>query len=374
MLKVRIHRIGQATGAVGASIVVAGSGAQATGCHGDPPAPAHESTGRTAAPINAGRATLVLQLGAPGTATFSLTSASLDEFVRVDQLLAISVPAWLAWETLYPSDPMPDDDARLGKLSFTAKVAFRDVDHRLTTATLHSSKYVGTSFAAELHANEFRIPAKTDALRVTITLHDAANPAAAAELGAGAIPDVPVFGGELPDKSLLFDNTGAAKRTRVVDLGNLLASSTVTLGFSDWRADQVVDKTSLNQQIGTAQFAGRFGTYEAPIYGVLSYEVYAGTSVDGGATFAAEQRLAADTASRLLGAGRTAYVGAVAIPATSTQLLSYFHVKAFLTADYSKFTNVKTKWYSDGQVVLLKEAWDNPSGPSSNYQVPVDAP
>jgi hypothetical protein len=372
MLKVRIHQIGQATGAVGASIVVASGAAQTAGCKGDPPTPARESLGHAFAQINAGRATLELQAGSPTTPVFTLTNATLDEFVRVDQLLVLSVPAWIAWETLYPSDPMPSDDVRLGKLSFTARVAFLDVDHRLTTATVRSTKLVGSAYAAELQANELRIPAKTDTLRVTITFLDGANAAAKAET---APTDVPVFGGELPDKTLLFDNdSGGTKRTRVVDLGNLIARSTVTLGVSDWRADEIVDKLSLNTQIGTATFTGRFGAYEAPIYGSLSYEVYIGTSVDGGATFAAEQRLAADTASRMLGPGRTAYVGSLALPATCTQLLAYLHVKAFLTADYSKYPSVKTKWYADGQVIQIKEAWDNPSGPSSNYQVPVDPP
>ncbi|APR79036.1 Hypothetical protein A7982_04383 [Minicystis rosea] len=140
---------------------------------------------------------------------------------------------------------------------------------------------------------------------------------------------------------------------------------------TDWRADQIVDKTSLNLQIGTPMYSGRFGTYEAPIYGTLVYDVAVGVSLDGGATFQTEQPLVANTASRVLGAGRTDYEGKVTVPSTAQKLLVYGHVKATLVADYTKFSNVAQKWYSDGQHVVLKDAYDNPSGSFSNSDFPL---
>jgi hypothetical protein len=92
-----------------------------------------------------------------------------------------------------------------------------------------------------------------------------------------------------------------------------------------------------------------------------------GVSVDGGQTFLPEQHLTANTSSRLVGAGRTDYEGAQALPAGATQLLVYGHVKATLVADYTQYSNVVTKMYADGQQVLLKDAYDNPNGAFTNY-------
>jgi len=54
----------------------------------------------------------------------------------------------------------------------------------------------------------------------------------------------------------------------------------------------------------------------------------------------------------------------------------YFHVKAYLVADYTKYTNVTSKKYVDGQRLFLRERWDNLNGqPNNNYDFPLtDAP
>jgi hypothetical protein len=144
--------------------------------------------------------------------------------------------------------------------------------------------------------------------------------------------------------------------------------STATIGVSDWRADQIVDKTSLGTQIGTASFNGRLGTYIAPIYGQLMYQVAYGVSFDGGQTFHAEKALAANTASRLLmfGPNRTDYEATEVIPKTAPNMQMYLHIKAFLVVSYANYTN-PTKWYPDGAQIQIKEAWGNPSGPNTNY-------
>ncbi|MFT3768786.1 MAG: hypothetical protein QM820_25345 [Minicystis sp.] len=68
-----------------------------------------------------------------------------------------------------------------------------------------------------------------------------------------------------------------------------------------------------------------------------------------------------------MGAGRTDYEGTQAIPKTAASMQLYGHVKAYLVADYSKYQNVTEKWYGDNEHVLIKEAYDNPSGAFSNY-------
>lgn len=362
-MKVTVRRI--QTGVAAASTLLAATGAGTLGCADD--AETGETLDLTNEALNPGSGMLELQLGTPGTMNVALSSSTTDEFVRVGESLKFGLPAWILWETLYPNDPMPEDDARLKQLKATIKVAFVDKSTTLTTKTLSISTWAGTLYGLYAYTTQFTVPAKTDTLKMTLTIKDAANTAASVVLGQAQMSKIPVFGGDLPNKSLLLDNNNGVLRQRVVDGDLLVKGSTVTLGFTDWRADQIIDKLNLNTQIGNATFSGRFGQYQAPIYGTLVYEVSYGISFDGGQTFAAEKPLAPSTASRLVGAGRTAYEGKESIPGTATQLQMYAHVKAHLVADYSKYQNVTEKWYSDNQKVLLKEAYDNPNGAFTNY-------
>jgi hypothetical protein len=183
-----------------------------------------------------------------------------------------------------------------------------------------------------------------------------------------------VFGGELPLKHLLFDNLGATLRNRIIERGDLFRNNTLALSYSDWRANTLVDSFNIDRQIGTAIGFGRFGQYEMPIYGDIAYEISYGAGHDG--AFSGETPLVANTNSRVLpyGQGRTAYEGNVYAYGNTLNL--YFHVKAYLVADYTKYTNVTSKKYVDGQRLFLRERWDNLNGqPNNNYDFPLtDAP
>jgi hypothetical protein len=362
-MKVTIRRI--QTGAVAASTLLVATGAGTLGCAPEDGSE-EDLLGQSDDAINPGSGQLELQLGAPGTVNLQLVNSTTDEFVRVGETLKMSLPAWILWETLHPNDPLPDD-ARLKQLKATVKVSFVDKTTTLSSKTLTIGTWSSTIYGLYGYSSQFVIPAKTDTLKFSLTIKDALDPTAVATLTSSQISQVAVFGGDLPNKTLLFDNNLGTLRERVVDGDLLIKGSNVTLGYSDWRADQIVDKTSLNLQIGTAMYSGRFGTYEAPIYGTLVYDVAVGVSLDDGATFQPEQHLNPNTASRVLGAGRTNYEGKVKLPSTAQELLVYGHVKATLVADYSKFTNVAQKWYADGQQVLLKDAYDNPGGAFTNY-------
>ena len=83
--------------------------------------------------------------------------------------------------------------------------------------------------------------------------------------------------------------------------------------------------------------------------------------------------MSADASPRVLDLpGRTAYETTLGLEDVSTLSL-YFHVKAFLQVDYTPYgTSVVSKLYTQGQSVLLKEAWDNANGvPGANYVLPV---
>jgi hypothetical protein len=365
-MKVHVRRV--QTGVAAASTLLVATGAGTIGCAED--APEAEGYGVTDEALNPGSAQLELQLGNPGSLGVQLTSSTTDEFVRVGETLKLALPAWILWDTLYPDQSMPDD-ARVKQLSATVKVSFLDKTTTLSAKTLSIASWSGTMYGLYAYTNQLVVPAKTDTIEMSLTIKDAADTSASITIGQAQMSAVPVFGGDLPNKSLLFDNTtGGALRQRVVDGDLLVKGSTVTIGYTDWRADQIVDKTNLNTQIGTATVSSRFGQMEAPIYGKLTYVVSYGVSFDGGQTFQPEKTLAADTSSRLfslLGANRTDYESTETIPTGAPNLQLYAHVKAYLLADYTPYPNVTQKMYADNEQVLLKDAYDNPNGAFSNY-------
>lgn len=367
-MRVIVRRVEAGIAAASSLLVSAGVGAATIGC-ADESSPEAEEYGLSSWAQNPGAAELQLQLGNPGMLNVQPQASTTDEFVRVGESLKVVMPAWLLWETLYPNDAVPDD-ARLKKLSASVKVSFLDKTKTLSTKTVSTATWRGSSFSLEALTAQLKVPAKTDTIKMTLTIKDAQNPAQSKNLGQSQIGQVAVFGGDLPDKTLLFDNDNGTLRQRIVDGDPLVKGSKVTLDFTDWRADQIVDKTSLNLQIGTATFNGRFGPAVSPIYGTLTYEVSYGSSFDG-VTFNAEKALSPSTTSRVVGAGRTAYEALVVVPTNATKLLMYVHVKAVLVADYTKYQSVNQKWYGDNEKVVLKDAYDNPSGAFTNYDIPV---
>lgn len=361
-MRVTVRRV--EAGVAAASTLLVAASAGTLGCAAE--TQEAEEYGLNDFGVNPGSAELELQLGVPGQMNVALMNSTTDEFVRVGESLKLTMPAWLLWETLYPTEPVPDD-ARLKQLKATVKVSFIDKTKTLSSKSVSISTWSGSQYGLKALTTQFKIPTKTDTLKLSLTIKDAANTSASVTLTQAQMGTVAVFGGDLPNKTLLFDNNNGTLRERVIDGDTLLKGSVASLGYSDWRADQIVDKTNLNLQIGQATFSGRFGPYTAPIYGTLSYEVSYGVSFDGGVTFAAEKALAASTASRTLGPGRTAYEGSEKLPAGATQMMMYAHVKAYLHADYSKYQNVTEKWYADNADVMIKEGYDNPSGAFSNY-------
>jgi hypothetical protein len=184
---------------------------------------------------------------------------------------------------------------------------------------------------------------------------------------------VPVFGGELPRKHVLFDNSGSTLRQRVVEGGGLVPNATVVVTYTDWRADEIVNKTAIDRQIGTAQSYSRFGLITVPIYGQIEYVVTAG--YDPGWGFSTASLPATQTSRVINQTGRTAYESTLYVPNDgATDLQMYFHVQAYLVADYSSYgSSVLTRKYNQGDRILVRDAYDNKDGQAfSNYDVPVE--
>ena len=87
----------------------------------------------------------------------------------------------------------------------------------------------------------------------------------------------------------------------------------LTIAFTDWRADVVVDKSLIDTQIGMALSGTRFGWITVPIYGKIVHEVSYGVYFDDGLGWRPEAMLSPNADSRYLGAGRTVYEGKILV-------------------------------------------------------------
>jgi hypothetical protein len=388
MLQVTVKRVG--VGVAGASgLLLMG------GCAVDAAPP--EKLGTAESAVSAGKADLELgyayQLeGASFPELLVRAPDGTDEYVRVGEELRIRIAQYYLWRFLYPNDYW-DTDARLDQLRVEVKVEHQHrgapVGAPLTVQTTGYQTSPTIGYKEALLA-PFTVRAGTDALRFTIIITDTANPQARAEVGFPVLPPVAVFGGDGPNKTLLFDSAGwsagSTLRTRVLDGGNLQAGGVLALGYTHFRADRVVNVDGISfgeTVIGKRKNYGRGGTSIVDIVGKIVHEVAAGLSFDE--TWRPEVVMLANATSRErseLFPQSTSWPGqnglqntyehATRIPSSATRLRAYFHIKTYLLADYSNQGEVIERKYEQGQKILLREAYDNPSGSGTNYELPVD--
>jgi hypothetical protein len=362
-MRVNVLRVGKAAAATGL-LVAAGPGS--LGCAAEPED--GEPVTETNDALSPGTATLVL---GGGPADLQVAETSTDEFLRAGQVIHIRMTGWHLWSLLYPADPVPNDVNRLKALAPALQMRPFDKALALTPRLFPGITWNMTNdvWALEATTGALTIPAKADTIRFQLTITDAMNPGAMITLDMSQLPSAHVFSGELPSKSLLFDNLNGTKRQRIIEGDQIVASAPLLFGVSDWRADQVVDKLTIDTQIGVGQAAGRFGWYEYPIYGALQYEVRYGIKFDDTKMWQPEQLMAGNAASVLLpigATGRTVYETAFTVPLKATKVSIYLHIKAFLIADYSGH-DVVQQWYQQGSSTLVRDSYDNPNGPFTNY-------
>jgi hypothetical protein len=358
MIKVRVTRAGLA----GASSFLAlTSGLSA--CAVQPADDGAETTTSDLAVQNAG--TGVFELGwAYGTPTgYGFTAkSSVDEYVRVGTSMSFSIPAYFLWQRLYPNDAMPSDPARLEKLSAKVKTVFVKKSGATPSKTVTTNAWKGTqTYDLAATSPSFTIPKGTLSVRFEITIHDAANATQSATVAQSDLSEVAVIGGSLPDKTLLFDTDYGALRDRILEGGSPIAGANLALAYTDWRAATLIDSSKIDRQIGSATAYGRFGSFEMPIVGDLTYEITCSSAVDG--VWQNEQPFTANDKSRLLpSGGRTAYEGSLPIPKTGGRIEMAFHVRAYLVVDYSRYSNIKWQKYQQGDRILVADRWDNEHG------------
>jgi hypothetical protein len=367
MIKVIVRRAKGAISAASTLLVAAGG----AGCDAEPiDEPMTEPVTESEVELGVGSAVLALdyQFGPPYEFSVNVTQSTTDEFVRATESLQIEIPAWLLWQELYPQDPVPNDASRLKQLKGSVAVHLYDKALKVGVLTLPIASFTGTDpYDVDARTGSFTVPSKIDALAFEVTIGDNANAGATAILPAASIRTLPVFGGELPNKTLFFDTVNTARRQRIVEGNNLVAGSNFLLSYSDWRADVLADKVSIDQQIGVATVASRFGFVQTPIYGKIVHEVSYGIYFNDLLGWRPEAPLPATQGSRLLPPGRTAFEVTLKAPAKATKMSLYTHVKTFLIADYTPYSNITQKWYQDNEKVLKKDLYDNPFGAFSNY-------
>lgn len=315
--------------------------------------------------------------GTPTGYSFNLTKSTTDEYVRALEKLSFSMPAYFFWYQLHPGEPIPQDLERLKKISAKVTITYYKDGASYGQTSVSTTSYEGDQlYSLRAVTNTFVVSRRAQSMKFSIELTDdgVSGPPLTKTLEQGSFFEQAVIGGTLPKKTLLFDNYYRDLRTRVLEGGNVLANSNVQIGYTDWRAATFVDASSIDRQIGTATSYGRFGAIEIPIYGDIEYEIAAGTAIDG--NWQGEQALAANSKSALMppNGNRVCYEANISVPQGAQSLQVYFHVRAFLKVDYSKFQNIRWRKYNDGERLLVREKWDNENGAQNdNYDFVIGA-
>ena len=374
MVKVTLRRV--RAGLLGASgFALVGTGA--TGCAATPgdseTTATTERALNTAAAAGTGTLSLCCTYGT-STYTFLLSQSSTDEFIRVGEKMAAQFDGVTIWELLNAPNGAPyPATAYVEKLEVSLTVQFLHGADVLSSKTLASTATADAYGDVTFTTKSFVIPASTDALAFSMAIVDPGNDNHRVDIAEVAFATIPVFGGDYPLKHAIFDNDGNTLRQRIIEGGGLVEGTSSDVTYTDWRADEIVQRTSLDLQIGTAKVESRFGPTDMPIYGTLQYEISYGFSFDG-SSWEGESALTATTTSRVLDlAGRTAYEGQIWVPSNASGVFLYFHVKAYLVVDYTPWgSSVDNRRYNQGDRILLSERWDNPNGPDTNYELPVE--
>jgi hypothetical protein len=362
-IKVRVLRSVQA-GLTGMSGLVALTSGLAA-CTADVPAEEDFTSDESALTIaNPGTGVLDLAWDYTTPIGFSVAAtSSTDEYVRAGERMSFSIPLHFLWSRLYPNDAVPDDLARLKKLSAKVKVVYTRDGAALPSSNLATNgTFKGTqTYDVSALTGSFLVNKKAQGMRFEIAISDAADATKKLTVPTTDLNEIPVFGGSLPNKTALFDTLGPTLRQRVLEGGKPVAGATLAIGYTDWRAATLVDSSSIDRTIGNATSFGRFGAFQMPINGELVHEITYAASVDG--AWGGEQPLTANAKSRLMPPyGRVAYEGALALPAGAQKIEVYFHVRTFLVVDYGKFSNVGWRKYQQGERILVREKWDNEHG------------
>ena len=371
MIKVRVQRVGTQFAVMGG---MAAATVGASGCaESDVEVPIDMDDVQLEEPLFTGGDVTFDVSGWPGpgqSVDFVISKATTDEFLRIGQKLSFDIPALTLWDWVHPGSPLPTFE-QLQQLEATITMTAVDKTKPFSTFDVKTTTWRGADvYSLRAVTSIATMPPKTDEIRFAMTIVDKADGTMMTLDQAQIVPQ-PVFGGDLPGKTLLFD-TAFAYRERVIEGDEPVAGGSLLFAYTDWRADTLVDASSIDRQIGTQISNGRFGPVTIPIYGTIEHDVGFGVYFDDGQDWRPEILLTPNKTSRVLGPGRTSYETNLDIPAKAERMAVYIHIKTYLVANYPTAAGV-TKWYNDGERVLKADKYDNPGGqPFVNYQYGVD--
>jgi hypothetical protein len=309
-----------------------------------------------------------------------------DEFVRVGEKMKVVVDLSDVLGLMWPSDD--DDKAALAaikadpsKLTLTAKITRTKFDESKSDASYAVTFAPGAGGVLVGTSEELAIDKGVKVLSVDLVasyVKGAGTPVTRDLFQSqGIVRDFNVFGAFLPNKLALFDTAGGQERTRIVEGGGVVPGSQLTLAYTDWRCDTVVDKTSLDLRIGKQHTYSRFGSGIGDALGTLEYVVGAVVSSDGGKTFEPIELARVDHAEIFARADgyRYALQALKNIPGDANgEILVAFHIQAVLVvppeSSYYGSPPFDLK-YPLGSRQTLRDTWDNNGG--KNYSLPVGA-
>jgi hypothetical protein len=380
MMKVRVRKLG-AVVLTASSLIAAGN--TAVGCALD------TADALSTQEVEFGSASSAYSVENPGSAILNLggtyndfqfewllTDSTTDEFVRTGEMLQLRMPAYQIWQSLHPDQWEEPAMERIQQARATVTVLFFQDGQPVGSTTVTTSEWSGEAYWI-LYAttSAFAVPAGIDQVKFSIAFSDAGDPAAQAGIDSSVVRPVAVFGGDLPDKAVLFDNDGPNGRNRVIEGGSPVAGADVTLAYTEYRADTVVDASKIDRRIGKMTSNGRFGEQINDVVGELVHEIAAGVYFDDLQGWRAEVPMSGNRASAFAPQNwRTVFESKLAIPSNATKMKVYYHVRTYLVVDYYRYGNVTERWYEQGQRILMAERWDNPEGAGSNFDLGVGEP
>lgn len=328
---------------------------------GEASSTASEASGYTQRVAAQPRLTLLNTFQGEGPPLRFLGEPGAPSYVFRGDAVTLSVPTYRLWPELYPDLPEPYTDLpRHHQLHAVlhvtgSKAGVPVTDDTVTTRGLRGGDGTST-FDTYTDATAYTVPAGVDTLTFTMDVTDDFN--GATKTLPWAIGETAVLGASLPDKTLLFDEVGGPRRVQVLEGGKPVEGSTLTVAFTDYRADNVVEAYHVDRTIGRGKNGGARDEVQ-DIFGDLEHEVSVGYSFDG--AWRPEQLLSRQTPSRFVqGYGRHTFEGVLIAPAGAQRLATYFHVKTFLRYAYShsQYHEV-TLDQAEGSRKLVREKWDN---------------
>lgn len=290
-----------------------------------------------------------------------------DEFVRVGQKLTLDIPGWAILPLVQDETGSITSETLAANANVKVEITWLHAGGTLAKQTVKASSWKADATYGwpDAITDAFVVPKGATGFRGVIV----AESTDGKRSGKDSFTEMPVFGGELPNKHVFFDLNGDTPRNRVLERGAPVAGSELSVAYSEYRADRLVDTGSIDRRIGRVKtYNPRFGTYESDAFGELVHIISVGYDFGGG--FQQQDLVKSPISYVRYGNSQETRVH---VPDGATKVSMYFHVKTYLVAKYPTYGEVTSRKYKDGEWILVREKWDNPAGAGTNFNLDTEA-